>query len=826
MKKRIRIDKTEPNKGILNCSHLLDAPAGKHGFVKVKEGHLYFEDGTRARFIGFNMPTRSCTPDHEGAERQAERFASMGVNVVRLHAFDGLPGEKGWSACMESPVLDYGTGNSRTFHREGLERFDYFVARLKEKGIYLHIDLLVARAFQDGDGLDYEGAPGFPFKCFSHINRRLQELQKEYAAGLLTHINPYTGLALIDDPAVMAIQINNEDSALKGTWEIKDAPGIRPYRDELRRKFNHFLLMKYDTRKNLADAWTFEGLCGLEDWEDPEQGTVEIAEGSFVQPACDPLGEWKPAGEGSSMMGGPAPVCPARYADYMEFAMGQNHRYYQEMIDYVRSLGAKVPVAASNLLGGAADAASHGDGDLGENNTYFNHPLLPVKDNVFMGSIREYVSLNPMRLHEDGVHMRTTLLTMACVSAQSGKPFVVSEWNEYGMYPFHSTAFVQMAAYACLNDWDGLIIYCFDTSEKWQESPTDEILDLFNAYNDPSLICLFGFMAGVFLKGLVRPAEHMVDVVYTRNDLCTQPPCAAMPYTYLPYVTGTRNVFLENGDVYSGKADAAVNAGFVNAGDLSQAAHSVYYAWSPYRDAWRHVLDDKRLVWAGAEAAQAAEGVRCSDKALVFEDIRDLAGSGDYRGFAAHLDRALKDWGILLKDTGLVGQALVSDTGEICFDPENAYFEIRTPYCCFFSGSLHNSDPQYTVRLTDDILLRSENERISIALLGEGERPLVQAETYLLTALGATGMDGTIYGHEGFFDTVELKGKLYADTLEGLLSVAGREAKLTALDTAGNVIEEIPGEKEGEETIFRFTGEIPAVHFLLQILWPEGRSAE
>ena len=50
MKQRIRIHKAEPNTGVLNYSHLLDAPAGKHGFVEAKKGHLYFEDGTRAVF--------------------------------------------------------------------------------------------------------------------------------------------------------------------------------------------------------------------------------------------------------------------------------------------------------------------------------------------------------------------------------------------------------------------------------------------------------------------------------------------------------------------------------------------------------------------------------------------------------------------------------------------------------------------------------------------------------------------------------------------------------------------------------------------------------
>ena len=45
MKQHIHIHKAEPNRGILDYSHLLDAPAGKHGFVETRNGHLYFEDG-------------------------------------------------------------------------------------------------------------------------------------------------------------------------------------------------------------------------------------------------------------------------------------------------------------------------------------------------------------------------------------------------------------------------------------------------------------------------------------------------------------------------------------------------------------------------------------------------------------------------------------------------------------------------------------------------------------------------------------------------------------------------------------------------------------
>ena len=42
MKHRIRIHKAEPNTGMLNYSHLLYAPAGKHGFVESRKGNFYF----------------------------------------------------------------------------------------------------------------------------------------------------------------------------------------------------------------------------------------------------------------------------------------------------------------------------------------------------------------------------------------------------------------------------------------------------------------------------------------------------------------------------------------------------------------------------------------------------------------------------------------------------------------------------------------------------------------------------------------------------------------------------------------------------------------
>lgn len=808
MKRNISIHKAEANKGVLDFSHLLDAPAGKHGFVRVKKGHFYFEDGIRCRFLGFNVAARSNTPDHETADKMAERFASMGVNIIRLHAADAPVGEEpgSWSSCKEAPLLNYQKENGREFNKKGLDRFDYFVAKLKEKGIYLHIDLIVARDFREGDGLDYPGNPGSCVKRFPMYNKRMIELQKEYAKMILCHINPYTGLALIDDPAVVVVQINNEESAISGTMGTDGREDMQPYRDEVQKRFNHFLLMKYGTREQLKKAWTNGESCALRCEEDPEKGTVLGVDGEAYQPVNDPASEWDSG------------VNSARYADFMEFGIWINRNFYQRMKDYLHSLGVKVPIVTSNLLTGAADIYGHMDGDIIENNSYFNHPLLPVQNNTYhvLGP-REYVSVNPLTMQKGGNPKATTLLSLASMAALEGKPFMLSEWNEYGLHPFHSTSLVHTVAYACLNDWDGLILYNHHTSEHWDDQPEDKILNIFDVYNDPAVVCQWGFMASVFLKGLINVANNRVDVVYTQNDLRTLPVFHAMPSTFFPYVTAMRNVFLDGGDSYRGDADVAINAGFLNGADLSDAKHGVYYAWSLYRDAWRKNKEANRLEKAAKGTREIQRGVHLGRQALVFDEIAKIAENGDYSEFAKIMDQAMKEWGVLQKNTGFIEGKFISDTKEIVFDPANYQYKINTTHCAYFSGM-----PNGEISLSDRIMLEARNERITLALLGVDGKAFDDSREYILTAMGNTGMDETVYqpGPEQAgrtFTTVILGGRLYVETLEGVLYIKAEEAELFILSPVGNVLAKLEGSKSEKGICFVLDGDIPGVQYHLII---------
>src|SRR5438128_3832799 len=80
-----------PDSSLHDMSDLLDAPAGRHGFLTTRpDGHFYWADGTRARFWGINIASRSLRRPPEEIERVAGVLARAGVNMVRLEAVDNL----------------------------------------------------------------------------------------------------------------------------------------------------------------------------------------------------------------------------------------------------------------------------------------------------------------------------------------------------------------------------------------------------------------------------------------------------------------------------------------------------------------------------------------------------------------------------------------------------------------------------------------------------------------------------------------------------------------------------------------------------------------
>ena len=179
--------------GVTDFSPLLDAPAGKHGFIRI-EGNHFVNDRGRVRFNGFNIVGGACFPSHELAERTADRLAHFGINIVRLHFFDLVT--YGFSDDIREKGLLVDDGTFCTFDPYQLEKFDYLIHALKQKGIYIDVNLMVGRPFKTRNGVDPE----------------IQRMEIEFARKLFSHVNPYTGLTLAQDPCMALVEVNNENA--------------------------------------------------------------------------------------------------------------------------------------------------------------------------------------------------------------------------------------------------------------------------------------------------------------------------------------------------------------------------------------------------------------------------------------------------------------------------------------------------------------------------------------------------------------------------------------------------------------------------------------
>jgi hypothetical protein len=771
MDKHIKLNAHTRNTGVLDFSDLLEAPAGIHGHTVVKDGSLYFEDGKRARFVGFNIPGAGIMPDKKTAEVYAERLASIGCNVIRLHAEDSY-NPNGRS------IIDYSEkGKGRELDPENLDRLQYFVYQLKIRGIYVQVDLHCYRTFTNTGDLKVT-PPYSRMKAVTVFNEEMIELQKDYAAKYLSAVNPYTGMSFLEDPVVMAIQITNENSAFFVNIAELDDKAREPYETERRLRFNSFLLSKYGDREGLKKAWTRNGECALLDSEDPAEGTVmPIEYGDYIQPYRDPRKYW--VGQDS----------PARFADYMEYGMLLNEHYYHEMISHVKSLGAKAPVNGCNLLHGIADIySSTREIDLGENNAYYNHPMGGARNGMGVRFCwHENVKQDPRKATYPVFDIRDGHLLMQLAGAATkGKPYVISEWNEYGGMPFHSTAYLMQAAYACLQNWDGLMLYCFTHSDDHTTLKDDYIDHVYNVFNDPSLIGQFGAMASIFLKGYVKEAEKTIDMVYTKEDMKMLPENYKMPFGFLPFVSKSRTVFVE--DSYDGDADLMVNAGFSSNGDFTKAPHSLIYARTPYEDALEHryvgtsFLDKHRgenaelLVNLGTVSGRSA--------VIDLDKIDGIERNADYTGFSRFADAAMKKWGLWDKDSGLQGiDCFVSDTKEIRFDFGNGQFTIDSPYAKVFSGY-----PKGSEVCLGPVKAILKNEKMTLSLLPRDGKAVDESKHMVIMATGNTGNDGNKWAGD---ISLGFGGKLYCDDPDGELIIENCSA-VYALDVYGNRLYELP----------------------------------
>jgi hypothetical protein len=326
-------DDTFDPRSIIDMSRLIPAPAGKFGFVKAAGDKLAFDSAQKEplKFWGVGANLEPGRYSREQLTQRAKYLRKFGINIVRQHAvFDEL-----------------NTGGA--IDPKKLDEYDWWFAELKKNGIYSDWSIFYHFTIGPNDGYPaelYAELPGKPDRKDTYglitMSPQLWELRTKTVTALLTHKNPYTGLRYVDDPALAAVEMNNEDSIffwnpLGGLAEGKKWPA---HSKLLREMWAAWVKKKYPTDEALKAAWG-----------DLRAGdSVNAHELKIMSP-------WELQGKGPQ---GPFANEPKRAGDYIQFLAELQRANFEGCEKAIRAAGFKaVTMTTAWQVGGAASDAAN-----------------------------------------------------------------------------------------------------------------------------------------------------------------------------------------------------------------------------------------------------------------------------------------------------------------------------------------------------------------------------------------------------------------------------------------------------------------------------------
>jgi hypothetical protein len=476
----------------VDVSFLLDAPAGKNGPIRIKSGHLSYPDGRRFQIWGVNVTGRGGLPATNDAARIAVNLARVGINCVRFHFMDS-PAPRG--------IIESGRDDTQELDPGQMERLDFFIAQLKQRGIYSDINLNVNRPYKAGDGVKDFQLLGFG-KAVTFFDDRVLELERQYARALLSHKNPFTGNSYAQEPAIAIVEMVNENSLVEawgdgrlrgsnagrngGAWT--DIPAS--YARELTDQFNLWLKQHRSARQ--LKRWREQ--AGLP----ADAPLLRLTPDEFAKAPSD------------------------RFETETEFYMDTEKTFYLSMARYLRK-----EVGVKALLVGNSDHNHRVSGYCQVTGT----SLLDVVDGHDYWQLPEHrtiVSNTPM---VDAPF--SSIIVNLSRSAVSGKPFISTEVNNPFPNEYACEGIPIIAAYAAFENWDGVFWYSLANNKELMAMKTG-INGSFNLCMDPVRMAAFPAGALVFLRGDVRSAEKTLFRSYTRQQVLES---IRLPRDQQPYFT-------------------------------------------------------------------------------------------------------------------------------------------------------------------------------------------------------------------------------------------------------------------------------------------------
>ncbi len=467
-------DKFDPASGI-DLRFLNEKFAGEKGQIVVRQGRfVHSATGEPVRFWAVNGPPEELKG--ETLRRCARMLAKRGVNLVRAHGavFNGKTGE---------PNL------------KRMEQLREIVAAMRAEGIYTHLSIYFPLWFTPEPGLDWlQGYNGsqHPFAAL-YFNPEFEARYRQWWQLLLTEKDAQSGKTLIDEPALMGVEIVNEDSYFFWTFSEDNIPD--PQLRILEKQFGDWLTKKHGSLEKALTAWG----GGRLNRDAPAEGRI----------AFRPL--WNMSNEKTK-----------RDQDTAAFLLESQMGFYQRNCEHLRQLGFKGLVTCSNWTTASAEVLgplekySYTAGEFVDRHGYFG--CFHKGENAAW-SIREghtYRDRSALRFDPEEPAGAKTFNHPVMDIHYNGLPSMISETTFTRPSRYRTEAPLFYSAYGALQGSDSIVHFALDGS-RWDVKPRFWMQQW--TLMSPTQMGQFPATALIYRRGLVAEGDVLADIHLKLDDL-------------------------------------------------------------------------------------------------------------------------------------------------------------------------------------------------------------------------------------------------------------------------------------------------------------------
>ena len=497
-------DRDDFHASFFDLRHLNESEAGSQGRIVARGDDFVFEKtGKKVRFWGVTLGDINGM-DKADIDYLARRLAKVGVNLVRLHT--GGPLQQDPKKCVEN--------------------MHYLVAAFKKQGIYSELNWWCTA--QNGKPL-----------CFYFDEVMFKEHYIKWPELLLKPVNPYTGLSLAKDPAVIAVELIDEDSIFWHTFKPRQSLWPEAW-DRLEHQYYDWLQAKYGSLEKATAAW------GPEQW--PKGDNFEKQRAAMYPMYLLGSADWAVAQRN-----------PKRAADQAEFLTGVQRKWTADMKAWLqKELGYDGIVIGSNWQGADArnldplDQYANMAGDATAWNCYFAGQSTTE---TRVGPKNVYIDLSLLKNPLQGVIMHKRV---------SGKPHLMTEGDWCLPNRFRAEEPFIEACYGSLQGMSGWCLFAAegDWIKKYVRRWPIQVPVVMGQYPATSII---------YRNEYVKEAPVVINDALALKDLY-----ALKGATFVPQFTGSVDFNAKAPEAPSGTSAAVAETDPVKV-ELAKADGLAYY---------------------------------------------------------------------------------------------------------------------------------------------------------------------------------------------------------------------------------------------------------